>query len=306
MNPSISFTPLSHQHFGDLQKLFSEVFGKRYSSDYIRRKYNTAYLGLENVAHIAYDGKKPVAFVGAIPMPFLFNEKKMIGVQYCDYMTLPQYRRKGIHTQLLQHNKELAATKGADFIFAMHTTNSSNGDLQFPWNYLEPLNAYLIPLKTPALSLMINKGFQFLKISGSKSKFDFSHTALQWPQHTAKNILHVDYTETFFKYKSFSPTRFVELDGVNFWIRESTVLEVGNVDVATGANFEKSFQLLAEYASKKGCSKLIIEPRKNTLIDQILSKSYQSVKGYQPAYIALKPGLEMQHLQLNYCDFDTF
>lgn len=305
MNPSISFTPLSQQHFGDLQKLFAEVFGKRYSSDYIRRKYNTSYLGIDTIAHLAYDGKKPIAFVGAIPMPFLFNEEKLIGVQYCDYMTLPQYRRKGIHTKLLQHNKELATAKGADFIFAMHTTNSSNGDLQFPWNFLDPLNAYLIPLKTPALSMLINKGFKFLKISGGLSA-RADQQVTHWKTNYSGNSLQVDYSESFLKYKSFSPSRFVQFADVKYWIRESTVLEVGNVEVAPGANFEKSFQQLADYASKKGCSKLIIEPRKNTFVDQILSKSYQPVKGYHPAYIALKPGLEVQHLQLNYCDFDTF
>jgi len=306
MNSSISFIPISELHFRDVLGLFAEVFGKRYSSDYLKRKYDTSYLGINHVAHLAFDGKKPVAFVGAIPMPFLFNDKKLIGVQYCDYMTLPAYRRKGIHTQLLERNKELAFQMGADFIFAMHSSNSSKGDLLFPWNYIDPLNAYLILLKTPALSLMINKSFQFLKISGRYKNSKSEQAIPHWPLSHSKNILQVDYSESFLKYKKISPTKFIELRDVKFWIKESIVLEVGNIEVPPGANFANSFHELLQYASKKGCSKLIIEPRKNTMIDQFLSKNYQAVKGYHPAYIALKPGLEMQNLQLNYCDFDTF
>ncbi|MBL0340306.1 MAG: GNAT family N-acetyltransferase [Bacteroidetes bacterium] len=157
MSTAIRIVPISEDRLQDLQKLYHLTFGKRYSVNYIRLKYDTAYTGMQHVANIAYDGNKPVAFLGAVPMPFLLNNTKLIGVQYCDYMTLPEYRRRGIHSQLLESTTDFVSKEGADFIFAMHTINSANGDLRFNWNFQEPLNAYVISLQAPRIFQLANR-----------------------------------------------------------------------------------------------------------------------------------------------------
>ncbi|HMT28730.1 MAG TPA: GNAT family N-acetyltransferase [Bacteroidia bacterium] len=305
MDPDINILPITDDRITDLQKLFFLVFGKKHTVSYLQSKYDTSYLGVNHVAHLAYDGSNPVAFVGAIPMPFLLNGKKLTGVQYCDYMTLPQYRRKGIHTLLLEKNRELATKQGADFIFAMHTTNSANGDLRFAWNFQEPLNAYVIPLVTPAILQLVNRIQQFLSRNSSNST-KFHQQQIKWPQYAVADVVHVDYSEPFFRYKAFAGARIIELNKVFFWIKSGVVMEVGNIAGADNGNLKKSFEDLLPMASKMGCSRLIVQPRKNTPIDKFLKTQYTPVSGYCPAFQVLKPDLEIANLQLNYCDFDTF
>ncbi|MBL0340307.1 MAG: hypothetical protein IPP71_04900 [Bacteroidetes bacterium] len=90
------------------------------------------------------------------------------------------------------------------------------------------------------------------------------------------------------------------------WIKPGVVMEVGNTEAMSETDLKNSFEALILMARKSGCSKLIVQPRKNTITDKYLSSLYKSVDGYKPAFQILKSGLNFSELQLNYCDFDTF
>lgn len=67
---------LEVMHLKDDQYIIKMAFCKKVTLAYLENKYNSAYLGLNPISSIAYDGQKPIAFYGAYPQ--LFSSMKSL------------------------------------------------------------------------------------------------------------------------------------------------------------------------------------------------------------------------------------
>lgn len=311
MNPSaeITYQPLSEVTLPDLQQLFFAVFGKRITIEYLRAKYDTKYLGISHIAHFAFSDGKAVAFVGAVPMPFLRDEKSYVGVQFCDYMTLPAYRRKGIHSELVKRNLAMANEKGADFAFAMHTNESLQGDPHIDWQLFEPLKLTVLEVEGNLISKALNRFLPSLFQAASKLKAALKpYLIAEFAQKATAltDTLSVDYSAEYRKYKDFGGSYSIRLPGFEAWIKPRNVIEIGAINLLDGAKFEEGLQILTKAAAKLGYRKIIIPLPANSALNDPLGAKYTAVAGYRPAIIILKEGLEISKLHLNPADFDTF
>lgn len=310
-NPEIQYLPFSKDKIPALAELFYSVFGKRHSIEYLTAKYDTKYLGIENVAHFAFVDGQAVAFAGALPMPFLMAEKTLVGVQLCDYMTLPEFRRLGIHTQLVERNLAASNANGADFAFAMHTQNSFQGDQKIDWQNFDALKVFVLPIKENLASKVLGK---FKHIQKSRiEKFDQSLLAFRidlWGGFETNglkdNTLYVDYSRSFLKYKAFGGSYLVSLPGFNAWLKPNISLEVGAIEITDANDFEKGFDILVKAAENAQFRKIIIQLPESSGAYPFLSRKGESVSGYRPAIIPLNMDCVVEQIYLNGADFDTF
>lgn len=113
----IAVYPLTPDRLQHLQLLFYKVFRKKHSIEYLAKKYNTSYSKLTYGGHLAYCDSEPIAFTGIIPMPFMMDGNAYAGVQICDFMTLPEFRRKGVQKKIWEKNEELVLAHQIDFSF---------------------------------------------------------------------------------------------------------------------------------------------------------------------------------------------
>jgi hypothetical protein len=138
-------------------------------------------------------------------------------VQLCDYMTLPEFRRMGIHTQLVGRNVELAKQKGADFMFAMHTKVSAEGDTHFRWTGFPALRAYTIPAAAIPMAQAASKMPVFgpLFMKRLQHRFlSFQAEDHSWPNSGKDSALYVDYNAEFLRYKRIGNSRRIIVEGV--------------------------------------------------------------------------------------------
>ena len=306
---AIEYRPLREALLPELQALFVAVFGKQHSLDYLRAKYDTQYLGLHHVAHFAFVEGKAVAFAGATPMPFLLNGKPLVGVQLCDYMTLPAFRRMGIHTALVQHNLDLAAGQGADFAFAMHTNESIQGDAQIKWQLFPPLQVFVLPLQ-PSLFRQVRhklpQGKTNAALAFRKALQQFESTDISFAQVHAAETLHVAYSAAFMRYKSYGNSFCLAMPSGNWWLKAAAAIEIGFVDLKDAAHFQADLEVLLHAAELAGYRKLFVQMNEAAAVLPHFAGSVDALPGYMPALIALKAGLRVETLHLNAADFDTF
>ena len=293
----------------DLQALFFAIFGRRFSLDYLRAKYDTQYLGIHHIAHFAFSEGKAVAFVGAVPMPFLNNGTSYVGVQLCDYMTLPAFRRKGIHSELVQRILAMAKTKGADFAFAMHTNESLEGDPHIGWKLFEPLSVYVLEVTGNLITQSLNRFLPSLSQSNTKLKAALGrYLKDEFEQRAAslRDTFSVDYSPAYRKYREFGGSYSIALQGFEAWIKTHKVIEIGALNLLDKEKVEAGLNIIEAAAKKLGFRKMIIQLPPNSEFHAFLKNRTNGVVGYRPAIIPLKDGLSVTNLHLNAADFDTF
>src|ERR1051326_7301695 len=119
---------LNAHRLKDIETLHEIVYGESPKKNYFQKKYDTAYLGVQYICHIAYNLKNiPVACFGVIPCFIQFNTKKNLSAQAVDAITLPHYRYKGIFLDLVNRTVDLCRSHGISLIFGFPNQNSFHG-----------------------------------------------------------------------------------------------------------------------------------------------------------------------------------
>src|SRR5206468_5919765 len=95
-NKEYYITQLDESKLNDVATLYKAVYGHKCDKNYLFKKYNTAYTGVQYVGHLAYNNENiPIAFFSVLPCFIQFENKIILAAQAVDAMTHPQYRYKG-------------------------------------------------------------------------------------------------------------------------------------------------------------------------------------------------------------------
>ena len=109
---------LSAGRLKDLEALYTSVYGAAPAPDYFRKKYDTAYTGVEYMGWLSYNRENiAVAYYGVVPTFIQYNNEIVLAAQSVDTMTHPQYRYKGMFAELSKDCFDLCRKSGIGFIF---------------------------------------------------------------------------------------------------------------------------------------------------------------------------------------------
>ena len=310
MGDTIAYRLLEDGDFEGLSALFGEVFGRAPAPGLLRAKYDTAYAGLGRVSHIAWAEGRPVAFAGALPMPCARGGERLLGVQFCDYMTLPAFRRMGIHTRLGELNLAAAEAEGAAFVFAMHSAESRLGDAKLAWLEQRPMRAFELPCPRNALQRGMGRlpGLEG-RILRALQPFALSPEA--WRNSAPEEGLRVAYGPDFFAYKQFERKALLRMEGVDFWLKPGRSVRIGDVRWEEGAGLAAALERLRVVLGKLGVERIWLQAMAGTPLDALLSgRGWAGVAGFSPAVMSFgeRVGevLAEKGLWLNLGDYDTF
>jgi GNAT superfamily N-acetyltransferase len=305
----ILYKRLSEADFPALAILFRDGFHFNAGESYLRRKYDNAHIDLPVTAHIAFDGKKAVAFYGSVPMPVRMGEKRFRAVQICDFITLPDYRRKGIHARLADMTLEAARKGGADFAFAMHTEASLASSLRLGWKQFYALQVFSIPSGgIPWVAI----GRRIPPLARQQEEKIRKHLlSLQIPRESYKNSfpvtsLHIDYSPAYMKFRTYTENYTLRIAGVPVWVKPDTRLRVGDINIPGNTELDPVVEELINLTRKFGLRELIFQTRPDTRLQEVLEGYSAPVPGFLFASTDFTGQAPVADLKLNYGDLDTF
>ena len=230
-------TRLDKNNLKDLAILHSEVYGTPVNENYFLKKYDTAYTGLENVGYIAYSGDgKPVAYYGVIPCYIEHKNEVMLAAQSADTMTHPGYRYKGMFVELSNKAFDLCRQLGIRLIFGFPNQNSYHGAInKLGWKMTEVMSCFIIPVKTFPIDRLAHK----LKMLGLYRRYArFVIAKKQLSSHGTANsgivdgFAGVNRSEEYLAYKTYNPSRVIEIAKTKIWISERPVMLIGDMENA--------------------------------------------------------------------------
>lgn len=294
-----------------LVPLYKESFKKKYSVEYLLKKFNTRSFGAEYIGYVAICDGQIVACYVLFPCIMLYNGQRILAAQSGDTMTHLQHRNKGLFKCLAEKTFELAGNKGIKFIFGFPNQESYHGFMKsLSWTKQEHMNLYKIKIttlpiaricqKNDALSFLY-KGYLRTLLAFYKNKFGSFNASTNQDDNIS-----IPTDSVYMQYKTYGGNFIVNLNGTKAWIKVNNALLVGDIERTTDEISHNTIKALKRFALLAGCRHIIFSFSKGTFWDAELSKYATSEEGFPVAYLDLGSGLPLQKLALSFSAIDTF
>lgn len=306
------FERINESHYADMCIISKSAFNIDPGIEFYKNKNHTEKFGSKNLGFIAYDEKgDPAAFYGVYAHLVEYNGKVYHAVQSGDTMTHKDHMGKGLFTKLARMTYELAKREGAEFVFGSPNYNSYPGFVKkLDWHCPEKLRDYRIktatlPLakaakKIAVLNLLFKPWFNFICGIYKSESTQFKNSVL------VQDIVGVHRNEDFYKYKSLSGSKIVEIGGVNVWLKADGYLFIGDIDLQREFDFKKFLKKLKRFCFLTGSSEAVFITSPETPLDRIFAK-YLSVKeGFPVGGADFTTVLPLSKFKMVLGDVDTF
>lgn len=286
-----------------IQYLMRTVFQKKYSLEYLAKKYDTRWTGLNHIAHLAFAGTEPVAMYGALPQLFRQGNQSFLGVHTCDSFTLPSYQGQGLHRDLALQSYEVMKAEGVKFVYAYHSEATYHSCKKLGWAEGPTLQGCWLPTGHWGLARFRNK-------------LAPNHIPQSFRQHQLGEIyansfadtanFHVHYSAPFFQYKQFTPNLSIQLADAQFWVKSGSVLMVGDGHAPNLPALEQGVRDLMALAKRGGYAKILFQVHPQSQLHTAISQLGQLFPSWLVGYLLFDASLQWDNWRGNFGDLDTF
>jgi len=309
MQSKYTIKRLSEENIHALIKLYREVFCRTIDYSFIAQKYNTKYLEVEYIGHLAYDEcGAPVAYYGIIPCRVTVNGKILLAAQSADTMTHPRAQKRGLFVLLAKATFALAKEKGIQFVFGFPNQNSFGGLVKLGWKFTsKKLKSFRIGVPTiPFAKIAAQANFLtslyeiFIRILFSKNNTDPASVF-------ASRTNEVTHDASFFRYKSYHPTYYAKIKGTSFAFRIDRFLRIGYVQFPSDDGASRFIRRIKRIAIVTGCREILFITHENSQAYQILSRHLPSIDSFPIGFLALTDdNINFEEIVFDYYDIDIF
>lgn len=302
-NPTISFFQFTEEHYADLRYLMRIVFKKRVGINYLKNKY-ADYLNIGFISTIAYDGKQPVGFYGAIPQEFQHNGRLIRVAHACDAYTIPEYQGKGIHFQLARLSYALMKVRDIEFVYAFHSENTYQSTKKLDWKvrgqmFRFHMYAGVFPRGKVYKKLNLQKYYQRkVKVELQpymKEKFNYfsSH------DHQIINAVFFDYKNGFYSHY------LIELENCFFYLKVDAIAHIGFFSFPNLENLGRALKKLKQIMGGLGVSEILFQCSENSKMYAGLSAFLQPYPSWKIGYLTFEQ-IDVSTFEFTYANLDTF
>lgn len=300
---------LSAQNIHHLAPLYRAAFNQSVSLQFLLKKYNTHFVGVEFIGFIAFTPMGMAAgFYGVIPCLFQIKGRKVVAAQSADTMTHPDHRKKGLFQMLAKQTYALAREQNIQFVFGFPNEHSLHGFVNLKWQFL-PDQFQMFSVSTG--------GFPYARLLKKSSLlYIFYQTLLArivgnehvvaglFEKTAADGVLH---DQSFLAYKTYNATHILSISNVNIWIKTDGTLKIGAVQGLDKNNADAFLSRLKKLASRLGCSEVIFMTSKHSSLYQILREILTPKDAFPIGFLPLRdPSFSFENLSFEYCDVDIF
>ncbi|MDI1257438.1 MAG: GNAT family N-acetyltransferase [Flavobacterium sp.] len=304
-----TIVPFSEQNIAHFPVLYRAVYGKEIALEHVTRKFDTKYLIDGFFGFFAYDGSKPIAFYGAIPVQMCYKNKTEIAAQSVNTMTHPDYRGKGLFIKLAKMTYEKMAEAGIRFVWGFPNQHSEPTFLnKLDWEYQHRLEGYVIKIQRNYIRRVLNK------IPSLKTEYIDNAEKLFLPYKTenasrpiATEAVTVFHTKEYYDYKSFSGNFAIQIEGCCFFINLKNGCWIGSASATDEAEFRQSFQKFKKLCQKARISEIMIQTSPGTILSDLMKseKTFQ-FESWIAGYKNFNSNFPLEKLQFSLGDADVF
>jgi hypothetical protein len=299
---------LCDENLPDVGRLYVAVYGKKPPANHFSEKYDTGYAGLKHVGFIAYnDANQAIAFYAVIPCFLVLHKMELLAAQSADTMTHPQYRNRGLFTELALLTYTLCETLGIQMLFGFPNQHSLHGFInKLGWKITETMDCFII--KTPPLffNRLVRKlplpGNAFAEFQISKLVFlnaDAPHSVV------AAGFAGVLRNEQYVNYKRYSRCRMIKIDDSIIWMKITDVLLIGDLEVKE-KNFNNLMLRIIQLAERLGLREIHFHSSPGTNLYQLFASRYPFIKSFPVIIRTLGNNSPLAGVKFTSADFDTF
>ncbi|MEL7222153.1 MAG: GNAT family N-acetyltransferase [Bacteroidota bacterium] len=311
--PDIRVKQLSDENFKQFHELFNTVFGHSYTVNWLKRKYDTAYLGISGqyLGCLAInEANRAVSYCGHIPFRFQVGDKYFLGAHSCDHMTLEAYRGKGLFQLLNTRAEALVIAAGIPLIFGF--PNQNNHPIlvrRAQWEIIDTMQAFVFKVRTLPLAGLLLKNKYSSAIYQSWRKYCLrNQSSLTSAFSSVENVGQVR-DEAFYTYKqNFRQSELMTFNNGKVWLHLSGHLAIGDMLVNDQGTLAGLLSELKQLAQKLMISRItFLCSSYHPLVPEI-SKSTKAVvgNGVGVKYMDKEQLGQLPSLLFTYGDYDTF
>ena len=304
------FERLNKELLKHLLTLYYDVFKIKTTTDFLEKKYNTAYTGISYIGYLAFDTEnKPAAYYGVFPMIAEIEGAKNICAQSGDTMTHPSHQGNGLFITLAKQTFELAANEGIKFVFGFPNNNSYPGFVKkLNWTFNEKINK--IDIKIPTLPIAkIAKKFSFISplytiycnLLISKNKINESTF-----QNFKKDNNSICFTKEYLNYKSYFKHYYLSGDGWQVVFKIDGLLWIGLFDCNDNIKVELAINKLKKICVLLGIDKIMYLGSPNNFVLKQLSTIQKPSEHFNIGFIKFDSSVQAEKMCYSSFDIDTF
>ncbi len=304
--------PLTERNILDVYALYRKVYLKTLPHGFLEKKFDAACLQKEYYGYIAYDGQHPIAFYGVIPVAMRWNNQIEIAAHSVNTMTHPDYRSKGLFTELAQQTYQRLQNDGFAFVYGFPNQNSEYGFLnKLDWKYSERMMGYSATVSRYSIEKAASKNSFTMALykkycDGIFNRYKVNQI-LQTKTMMLENAVTVDRSNDYYDYKFFFGSFVIALEGCLFWIKIQNGLYLGDVEAASEAQFGKGIQKLKQLCRKAGISEIMFQTAPKTKIDLWMQNlEWHSYDSWIVGYRNFNSGFPLENLKFTLADVDIF
>ena len=300
---------LDDERMPDLATLFKMVFKRRFDPEDLRHKYDTSFLGMGDLAFMAFDGDRPIASAGILPQRFISKNRQWLGAQVCDLAALPEVRGTGLHSRLLTQALNNARERGVDFFFTLPNDQAHRALDRAGFSWLDRMHGFQIPVVTIPLGRLgrrISLIGRFHSSITARVLTRLSVSDSMRNSHATAGSLCVDYSRSYIDSKRRRPSAIIDAAGVPAWIAADGALEIGDLELMNIDHLGPTLQLLHRLAKRIGCSSLLFQCTRGQTLERALSQRFTGFDSWPVGVLPCRPDVPIEELRLNFGDLDTF
>ncbi|MCO6162131.1 GNAT family N-acetyltransferase [Flavobacterium sp. NRK F7] len=297
---------LEEKDFFAVKTLFFKVFNKKVSINYLKNKYDTSYLGIQNICSIAYFENLPVAFYGALPQQFANKEKTIFVAHACDSFTLKEYQGQGLHFQLAKFSYEIMKQENIKFVYAFHSENTYHSTKKLDWKEHLPMQRYHIKIPTIPFAKMVNKlHFNFIYSYFFKQKPPIG--SLEKINTNETKQFQQVFNDKFISYKNkIQPHYFMEDEGCLIWFKIEAIIHVGIFYAPSEFALKKTIQKLKTKAFFLGINEILFQVDSLSKMALQLNNFNSSKESWLIGYLNFDSEIEIKNFTFSYSNLDTY
>ncbi|MDN3547666.1 GNAT family N-acetyltransferase [Mucilaginibacter aquaedulcis] len=303
---------LNSVNINDVAALHNIVYNRAIPKEFFAKKYDTAYTGTSYIGYIAYNASHlPIAYYGVIPTLISYDGGIILAAQSADTMTHPKFRYAGLFTTLAKQTFDLCTAEEIKLIFGFPNQNSLPGFIgKLQWQITEYMDCFMIPVKGgQPLERLVNK-FSFLKPAYNLYENLILKKFLAQQRGISSSISVDHYNgvlrgESYLKYKTYSPTRVIQIDQSKFWIKFQNGMTIGDAEI-NKIDFVATMGKLIELARKLGVSQIQFHTSPNTSLHALFAEHYQPVTSFPIIFKDLGSGVSLENIKFTFADIDVF
>lgn len=309
----IRIEQLNDGNFPQFHQLFNTVFKHSYSLDWLKRKYDTAYLGISGqyLGCLAInEANEAVSYCGHIPFRFAVNNNQFLGAHSCDHMTLKAYRGKGLFQLLNTKAEELVVAAGIPLIFGF--PNQNNHPIlvrRAQWEIIDTMQAFVFKVKTLPLAGVMHKSKLLSYLY--QSWRNYCLVKYRTGQETLSSVSTKGQVrdKAFYNYKSnFRKSEILRFANGKAWLHLSGHMAVGDLVVNEGGTLEGLMAELKQLAKSLMISSITFLCSSHHPLVESLSQLTTPVDGNGVGikYMNKEQLDQLPPLLFTYGDYDTF